>query len=205
MKNDAKRQAVSPAQKKAAAQRSTAPLRKSSERTSRAEAETGAREMPPAMAAEEQADAFERAMRLFHARDYASARNVFETAAKGPVAAMAHTARVHTKMCEMRLNQTQPQFETAEDHYNYAVGLINMRRLADAEKHLCKALELYPNADHLHYALALTRGLQGDFEGAHRHMKRAIDLQPRNRALARNDPDFAELIRRGSLRELLYP
>jgi tetratricopeptide (TPR) repeat protein len=157
------------------------------------------------MAAEEQADAFERAMRLFHARDYANARDVFETAAKGPVAAMAHTARVHAKMCEMRLNQAQPQFETAEDHYNYAVSLINMRRLADAEKHLTKALELYPNADHLHYALALTHGLQGDFEGAHRHMKRAIDLQPRNRALARNDPDFTELIRRGSLRELLYP
>ncbi len=45
---------------------------------------------------------------------------------------------------------------------------------------------------------------QGDFESAHRHMKRAIELQPRNRMLARNDPDFLELIQRGALRELLY-
>ncbi|MCE5311136.1 MAG: tetratricopeptide repeat protein [Acidobacteriales bacterium] len=205
MKKTSKSQAASPAPKKAATGRPTASPRKSSERTSRTEAESRARAVPPAMAAEEQADAFERAMRLFHARDYAGARNIFETAAKGPVAAMAHTARVHARMCEMRLSQAQPQLETADDHYNYAVGLINMRRLADAEKHLTKALEIYPNADHLHYALALTRGLQGDFEGAHRHMKRAIDIQPRNRALARNDPDFAELIQRGSLRELLYP
>jgi tetratricopeptide (TPR) repeat protein len=142
---------------------------------------------------------------LFHARDYAGARAAFEKAATGPVPAMSHTARLHAKMCLRRLGLAQPKIETAEDRYNYAVGLINLRRLADAEEHLYKAIETHPNADHLHYALALTRGLQGDFEGAHRHMKRAIDLQPRNRALARNDPDFAELIQRGWLRELLHP
>ena len=162
-------------------------------------------EVAPLPSPDQQSQIFEQAMRSFHARDYASAREVFEKAASGPVAAMAHAARLHAKMCARRLGLEQPKIETAEDRYNYAVGLINLRRLADAEEHLRKALEAYPNADHLHYALALTRGLQGDFEGAHRHMKRAIDLQPRNRALARNDPDFAELIHRGLLRELLYP
>jgi hypothetical protein len=36
-------------------------------------------------------------------------------------------------------------------------------------------------------------------------MKRAIDLQPRQSRPGAKRPDFAELIRRGSLRELLYP
>jgi tetratricopeptide (TPR) repeat protein len=153
----------------------------------------------------QQVKAFEQAMRLFHAGDYAGAIEAFEKAAAGPVPAMSHTARLHAKMCVQRLSQAQPKLETAEDRYNYAVGLINQRRLADAEEHLYKALETHPQADHLHYALALTRGLQGDFEGARRYMKRAIDLQPRNRTLARNDPDFAEMIQRGWLRELLHP
>lgn len=153
----------------------------------------------------QQTEAFEKAMRLFHARDYAGAMAAFEKAAAGPVPAMSHTARLHAKMCVQRMSQAQPKLETAEDRYNYAVGLINLRRLGEAEEHLQKALETHPQGDHLHYALALTRGLQGDFEGAHRHMKRAIDLQPRNRTLARNDPDFTELIQRGWLRELLHP
>jgi len=156
------------------------------------------------MGAARQAEAFEQAMRLFHSREFAKARAVFEAASAGPVAAVSHSARLHARMCERRLMQEQPRIETAEDHYNYAVGLINLRRLEEAEQHLRKALQDHPNADHVHYALALTRGLLGDFEGAHRHMKHAIDLQPRNRGLARNDPDFAELIQRGCLRELLF-
>jgi tetratricopeptide (TPR) repeat protein len=204
MKKTAKRQVRAPAPKKVAAGRSSASPRKDAHKPTKGE-ETPTRGLPVAPDPSRQAEAFEQAARLFHARDYAGARAAFEIAAAGPVPAMSHTARLHAKMCAQRLVQEPPKIETAEDRYNYAVSLINLRRLADAEEHLHKALEAHPQADHLYYALALTRGLQGDFEGAHRHMKRAIDLQPRNRVLARNDPDFAELIQRGWLRELLYP
>jgi Tfp pilus assembly protein PilF len=204
MKKTEKRQERAPAPKKAPAGSAFASPRKVPHKPAKRE------ETPTQVLAVEpdpgrQAEAFEQAMQLFHARDYAGARAAFEKAAAGPVPAMSHTARLHAKMCVQRLSQAQPKIETAEDRYNYAVGLINQRRLADAEEHLYKALETHPHADHLHYALALTRGLQGDLEGAHRHMKRAIDLQPRNRTLARNDPDFAELIQRGWLREMLRP
>jgi Tfp pilus assembly protein PilF len=205
MKKTTKRQQTAPAPEKPSAGRPATRLRKKEDsgKAVRRE-ETPARPADAGMDAARQASTFETAMGLFHERDYAAARAVFEKAATGPVAAMSHTARLHARMCERRLNEAQPKFETAEDRYNYAVGLINLRRLADAEEQLRKALDVYPNADHLHYALALVRGLQGDSEGAHRHMKRAIELQPRNRMLARNDPDFIELIQRGTLRELLH-
>ncbi len=202
MKKTIKRQEPAPAPKKSTAGKSAAPSRRDSDTPARRE------EAPPQAAADvmdsaKQAELFEKAMRLFHSRDYAGARTIFDKAAGGPVPAMAHAARLHAKMCERRLSRAEPKIETPEERYNYAVGLINLRRLSDAEAQLTKALEAAPNADHLHYALALARGLQGDYEGAHRHMKRAIDLQPRNRTLARNDPDFAELLQRGALRELL--
>jgi tetratricopeptide (TPR) repeat protein len=202
MKKTQERQERAPAPKKAPAGRASASPRKVPHKPAKGE-ETPTQVLAVAPAAQ-QAEAFEQAMHLFHARDYAAARAAFEKATAGPVPAMSHTARLRAKMCVQRLVQAQPKIETAEDRYNYAVGLINLRRLTDAEEHLYKALETHPNADHLHYALALTRGLQDDFEGAHRHLKRAIELQPRNRALARNDPDFAELFQRGWLRELLY-
>jgi hypothetical protein len=36
-------------------------------------------------------------------------------------------------------------------------------------------------------------------------MKRAIEFEPRNRTIARNDPDFAEIGQQPPLCELLYP
>jgi hypothetical protein len=51
-----------------------------------------------------------------------------------------------------------------------------------------------PDADHVHYTLALCCGLAGDGNGACENLKRAIDLEPRNRILARQDPEFIALV-----------
>jgi tetratricopeptide (TPR) repeat protein len=154
-----------------------------------------------------QSKTFERAINQFHARKYKDAKELFEQAAQGPSREMAHTARLHIRMCEQRLmaTATAPAPRTVEDFYNLAVALINKRDLAGAEGQLKQALALMENGDHLHYALALVRGLQGDGDGASFHLKRAIDLQPRNRAAARNDPDFLEISNLPAVRDLIYP
>jgi hypothetical protein len=41
--------------------------------------------------------------------------------------------------------------------------------------------------------MALCCGLAGDGDGAYENLKRAIDLEPRNRILARQDPEFLAL------------
>ena len=96
-------------------------------------------------------------------------------------------------MCNRRLEQTTVSFDTAEDYYNYGVALINTRKLTEARTHLEKALEIAPESDHIHYALALAQALAGDFAGAYENLKRAIELEPRNRLIARQDADFAPL------------
>ena len=160
---------------------------------------------PATLDASSQSAMFEQAARLFHGGDFGAAITLFERAAAGPQREMAHSAALHARMCAKRLARPDMSLRTADEHYDYAVALINERRFEQAERHLLLAIAQTPKADHLFYALALSRGLAGDIPGAHSNLKRAIELQPRNRAVARNDPDFTEMAQLSPLVELLYP
>ena len=152
-----------------------------------------------------QMEFFEEGMRLFHARQFQPALEVFRAAASGPDRAVSHRAGLHARMCESRLDSPGVVLNTPEDHYNYAITLINSRDLAAAQKHLQAALDSDPAADHILYAMAACQGLAGDLHGAYENLKRAIDLQPRNRLAARQDPDFAALTDQPAFNRLLYP
>lgn len=158
----------------------------------------------PVLAAPSQTDVFAQAARAFHAGRFAEAKSLYEAATTGANREMAHSARLHMRMCEQRLAKEIPVLATAEEHYNYAVALMNRREFQSARKYLEQALRLSGDGDHLHYALALCLGTLGDLDGACQHLKRAIEIHPRNRAIARNDPDFAELVHRSPISELLH-
>lgn len=155
--------------------------------------------------AAKQLDTFESAMRLFHARRLPEARLLFETAAAGPERDVAQRARLHIAMCDRRLVQHKVELRSAEDYYNYGIALINLRRLAEARQHLERALEMSPDTDHIYYGLALAQALGGDLASAHASLKRAIELEPRNRIMARQDADFAPLASQPPFDTLLYP
>jgi tetratricopeptide (TPR) repeat protein len=155
--------------------------------------------------AQAQLKSFEQAIRLFHARKFEEARDLFTKAVNGPNREMGHNAELHIRMCNRRLEKPVVEFKTAEDHYNYGVALVNARNLADAQQHLETALKLEPNADHVYYALALCKGLSDDIDGAYENLKRAIDLEPRNRISARQDADFATFSNQPQIQQLLFP
>ena len=148
---------------------------------------------------------FEAAMKLFHARQFKDARDLFAKASRGPESDVANRAQLHLAMCDRRLQRTTVNLGSAEDYYNYGVALINSRNLPEARAHLEKALEMSPAADHVHYALALAQALSGDLANAQQNLKRAIELEPRNRLIARQDADFAPLANQPPLDALLYP
>jgi len=154
---------------------------------------------------QKQLSSFEAAMRLFHARNLKDARALYEIAAGGPERDVAQRARLHIAMCDRRLEHAAPTLQTAEENYNYAVALLNTRNGAEARQYLEKALEMEPEADHVHYALALARALGGDVAGAAEHLRRAIELEPRNRIIARQDADFASLANQPAFDALLHP
>jgi len=166
---------------------------------------SGRGESPAADASRVQAQWFEEGAARFQARDFRAAREWFEKAATGPVLEMAHAARSYARMCEQRISRSSLSPATTEERYTLAIALINQQRFDEAERHLREALTTSPNGDHLYYALALCRAKRGEIEQAHLDLKRAIELQPKNRALARSDPDFAEFTRQPLFEELLFP
>jgi tetratricopeptide (TPR) repeat protein len=174
-----------------------------------AEAVRESPESAAAVAARAQAQAqlksFEQGIKLLHAGKFNEAKPLFAQAAAGPNREMAHNADLHVRMCDRRLEKPALEFRTVEDRYNYAIAMINVRNLPAAVEQLQAALRLDPRADHVHYGLALCRGLSGDLAGAYENLKRAIELNPRNRLAARQDADFSGISNQSPLRELLYP
>jgi Flp pilus assembly protein TadD len=108
-------------------------------------------------------------------------------------------------MCERRLASPLPEPKSAEEHYDYAIALINLRDLEQAGRHLEIALKMEPGADHVHYAMGVCLALSGDAQGAYDSLKRAIELQPRNRMVARQDSDLEGISQQPRIGKLLYP
>jgi len=169
--------------------------------------------VPPAGKAEpatepagrDQLTAFEAAIRLFHARRFAEAKAGFQQAANGVERDIAQRAQLHIAMCDRRLQQKPVSFGNAEECYNYGVALLNARSAGEACMHLEKALAIAPGSEHIHYALAAAQALRGDVNAALDNLRRAIELEPRNRQLARQDADFAALANLAAFRALLVP
>jgi tetratricopeptide (TPR) repeat protein len=148
---------------------------------------------------------FETAIQLLHKKSFREAMEMFEKARQGPSREIASNAALHVRICERRLAAPAPEPKSAEEHYNYAVALINLRNLEQARRHLGVALQMEPRADHVHYAMGVCLGLSGDASGAYDSLKRAIELQPRNRMVARQDSDLDGICNQPRLRRLLYP
>lgn len=146
----------------------------------------------PSLAAQQLAD-FQDGVRLFTQKHFEEACSAFGRAAKGPAAHIADKARSYLQVCERKVSKPELSLRTAEDHFNYGVERLNARDMELARFHLDRALSLDPNADHIFYTMALSCGLAGDGNGACENLKRAIELEPRNRILARQDPEFTSL------------
>jgi tetratricopeptide (TPR) repeat protein len=155
-------------------------------------------------AAEAQLRRYEEAYRLFRSQSFALAKAAFEKAIDGPQRELTHNARLHVSMCERRMQSAQVEFATAEEHYNYGIARLNTRELPVARRHFETALAMTPNGDHIFYGLALCCGLSGDYQGCYENLKRAIDLQPKNRLVARQDPDFNTIVQHPVFHQLLY-
>ncbi len=157
---------------------------------------------PAAPAPSVQQKSFDAAMQSFHMRDFAKAKQQFEAALEGPGKEIGYAAKQHLLMCQQRLAKSPAKLDNAEDLYNFGISQMNRRDLDGAQASFEKALK-HDDADFVHYALALVMGAKQDIAGAVSHLKRAIEIAPRNRVAAHNDPDFAELMQHSPIRELL--
>jgi tetratricopeptide (TPR) repeat protein len=114
-------------------------------------------------------------------------------------------ARLYLKVCERELTAARPTPETAEEmllsatvalnsgDYDRALSLLRRVRADDAEN------------DHAEYMLAAIAAARGEHTQSLDHLRRAIELNPENRALARQDGDFEALRASDTFRLLVEP
>ena len=114
-------------------------------------------------------------------------------------------ARVHLNLCNQQLAGATTSFKTPEEHFDYAVSLMNSGQFDQARTHMEKILKQNAKADFAYYGMAVVDCLTGQVEASLKNLGEAIRLNPQNRFQARNDSDFQNMADDPRFTELLYP
>jgi tetratricopeptide (TPR) repeat protein len=149
--------------------------------------------------------AYQEGLRALQERKFERAKNLFQKVVSGGPRELADRAKVHLNTCIQHLEQASTNFRGPEEHYDYAVSLINVGDYVGAREHLDRILKQAPKADYAWYGMAVLDCLTGHFAEALKGLGEAIRLNPANRFQARNDSDFNNLADDPRFTELLYP
>ena len=149
--------------------------------------------------------AFESGLRAMQEHKFDKARAAFEKLVGGPDTQLADRARVFLAACARQAERPSQQFKTAEEHYDYAVSLINAGDYIGAREHLDKILKQNSKSDFAIYGLAALECLTGHVEDSLKRLEEALHINPAMRFQARNDSDFQNLAEDPRFTELLYP
>ena len=149
---------------------------------------------------------YEAGLRAMQEHKFDRAKPLFQKVLTGPSKELIDRATVHLNICNQHLERpASSQFKTPEEHFDYAVSLMNVGDYVTAREHLDKLLKQSPKADYVIYGLAALECLTGHVEDSLRHLDEALRLNPQLRFQARNDSDFQNLTEDPRFTELLYP
>ncbi len=104
-----------------------------------------------------------------------------------------------------RRRRAKNTFASHEEHYDYAVSLLNDGHYEDAREQFKLILKANDKADYALYGLAVLSSMTGDSHQCLEHLTEAIRQNPRNRIQARSDSDFQDMADDPRFTELLYP
>ncbi len=149
---------------------------------------------------------YEAGLRALQEHKFEKAKPLFEKVLAGPSKELCDRAMVHLNICDQHLERsTTQQFKTIEEHYDYAVSLMNVGDYVSAREHIEKLLKQAPKTDFVIYGLAALDCLTGHVEDSLKHLDEALRLNTNLRYQARNDSDFHNLAEDPRFTELLYP
>jgi tetratricopeptide (TPR) repeat protein len=149
---------------------------------------------------------YEAGLRALQEHKFEKAKPLFEKVLAGPSRDLTDRAAVHLSICNQHLERsTTQQFKSVEEHYDYAVSLMNVGDYVTAREHIEKLLKQAPKTDFVIYGLAALDCLTGHVEDSLKHLEEALHLNASLRFQARNDSDFHNLAEDPRFTELLYP
>jgi tetratricopeptide (TPR) repeat protein len=149
---------------------------------------------------------YEAGLKAFQAHKFDRAKALLEKVVTGASKELADRASVHLNACNQQLARTSSSaFKSHEEHYDYAISLMNAGDYDEAREHLEKIQKQVPKADYVWYGLAVLDCLTRRFEAALKNLEEAISRDNANRYRARNEADFKNLADDPRFTELLYP
>jgi tetratricopeptide (TPR) repeat protein len=150
--------------------------------------------------------AYEAGLRALQEHKFEKAKPLFQKVLAGPNKELGDRANVHLNICNQHLERSSStQFKSVEEHYDFAVSLMNVGDYVTAREHIDKLLKQSPKTDYVVYGLAALDCLTGHVEDSLKHLDEALKLNASLRYQARNDSDFHNLAEDPRFTELLYP
>ncbi len=148
---------------------------------------------------------YEAGLRAMQEHKFDKAKGHLQKVISGAAKDLADRASVHLSACNQQLERTTNQYKSPEEHYDYAISLLNLGDYVSAREHLENLAKQVPKADYVAYGLAALNCLTGHVEEALKNLDQAIKQNPALRFQARNDSDFQNLVEDPRFTELLYP
>jgi tetratricopeptide (TPR) repeat protein len=148
---------------------------------------------------------YEAGLRAMQEHKYEKAKSLLQKVVTGLNRELADRASVHLNACQQQLERGTTQFKTPEEHYDYAVSLMNVGDYVGAREHMERILKQSPKVDFVLYGMAVLNCLTGRAEDSLHFLHQSIQVNPANRFQARNDSDFRNLADDPRFTELLYP
>jgi tetratricopeptide (TPR) repeat protein len=150
-------------------------------------------------------DNYQSALKLMQEGKFEKARELFQVLAEQAAPELQERSRVYLAVCARNAKQEVRSFTTPEEHYDYAISLLNTGFYEEAREQFEAILQSHPEADYALYGLAVLESMTGQAEGCLDHLGQAIQINPRNRIQARTDSDFQDMADDPRFTELLYP
>jgi len=148
---------------------------------------------------------YEQALKAMQVQKFDRAKPLLEKVLASGFRELVDRASMHMNICKQQLGRAQASFKTPEEHYDFAVSLMNMGDYVTAREHMEKLSKQQPTRDFVWYGLAVLECLTGHYPEALQHLAEAIRINKNNRFQARNDSDFRALADDPRFTELLYP
>ena len=148
---------------------------------------------------------YEAGLRALQEHKFEKAKASLQKVLSGPDKALVDRAQLHILTCDQHVEKPALHFKTLEEHFDYAMSLMNTGDFEMAREHLDKLLKQQPKSDYVLYGLAALSCLTGHVEESLKTLSEAIQVRPALRFQARNDTDFQNLAEDPRFTELLYP
>lgn len=148
---------------------------------------------------------YQSAVQLLQQGKYEKALGILEKLLPEAPVEIQDRCRMYIATCRRQMDKASLSFQTPEEHYDYAISLLNTGYFEEAREQFNNILTAHPEADYSFYGLAVLESITGHAQDCLENLARAIELNPKNRLQARADNDFQNMVDDPRFTELLYP